>query len=295
MRADVHTHMWTGAGVPEFIRDYSSGRDGDSSVESGAERLLASMDSTGIDLAIAVALVHGPDLDDDEVAAINRYVSEQVALGPGRLAGFCAVNPRSPNAAAMLRTEIEEHGARGLKLHGAMQQIDVDDHLLWPIYEAMQDYRLPILFHSGDIGVLPCEDKHTRATRFDEIACEFPELPMILGHAGRIDFSTVAGLLRKHPNVYADISSVIGRDPDSRTLPLKNLLETVKSWAGSTDHVLFGSDFPLYTPAATLGTLDQLATELATGRYGYSPLSENDVTEVRDKNAATFLSVYGLS
>jgi predicted TIM-barrel fold metal-dependent hydrolase len=286
--------MWAGAGIPDFIRAYSSGRGEGSSVESGAERLLTSMDRSGIDKAVTVALVHSPNLDDAAVAAINDYVTEQVALAPDRLIRFCAVNPRSAQATEILRSEVEDRGARGLKIHGAMQQIDVDDHLLWPVYEVMEAYRLPILFHSGDIGVLPCTDTHTRASRFDEIACAFPELPMILGHAGRIDFSTVAGLLRKHPNVYVDVSSVIGRDPASRTWPLKNLLEVVKSWAGTTEHLLFGSDFPLYSISETISVVDQLASEIAAGAFGPTPLASRDVIAVRDENARKFLAKYCL-
>lgn len=294
MRVDVHTHLWAGSGVPRFIRDYSSGRGGGSSVESGTERLLASMDRSGIDKAIAVALVPAPDLDDQEVSAINSYVASQVALAPDRLVRFCAVNPRSERATEILRSEVEDNGAQGLKIHGAMQEIDVDDRRLWPIYEFMEAHRLPILFHSGDIGVLPCTDTYTRATRFDEIACDFPDLPMVLGHAGRIDFSTVAGLLRKHPNVYADISSVIGRDPRSRTWPLKNLLEVVKPWAGSTEHVLFGSDFPLYSVSETISVVDQLSGEIAADAFGPTPLTPQDVIAVRDENAGRFLAKYCL-
>jgi predicted TIM-barrel fold metal-dependent hydrolase len=290
MRADVHTHMWSGSGVPEFLRRYAASRGGESSVESGTERLLASMDATGIEIAVAVALVPTPDLDDSAVEAINRYVTTQTALAPERLLPFCAVNPRSPDPVATLRREIEEFGARGLKLHGAMQAINVDDRLLWPIYQTMQDRGLPVLFHSGDIGVLPTKDRYTQASRFDEIACDFPELPMVLGHAGRVDFTTVAGLLRKHPHVYLDISSVIGRDRASRTYPMRRLLEIVKSWAGTTDNVLFGSDFPLYSQEVTLAVLNELAEQLEMPAAPPSPVTVDDIAAVRDTNAAKFLA-----
>lgn len=291
MRVDIHTHMWSETGVPGFLRDYSASRADDSSVVSGAENLLASLDVCGIDAAVAVALVHSPDMPDDEVDALNRYVAEQVSLYPQRLVGFCAVNPRSPNAAAMLRAELDA-GARGMKFHGAMQELNVDDQLLYPLYEILAEAGSPILFHSGDIGVLPNKDHHTRATLFDAVACDFPELPMILGHAGRIDFNTTAGLLRKHANVYADISSVIGRDPATQTVPLRRLLEIVKTWAGSVDHVLFGSDAPLYTPAATQANLDLLLRELEDEPSRI--ITPEDVRAVRDENAAVFAAKYRL-
>lgn len=293
MRVDVHTHLWAEEGIPGFLRSYSQSR-GIEDVSSTGAGLLESMDAVEIQKAIAVALVYSPHMGDAGVRKINRYVAEQTALAPDRLVYFCAVNPRSDNAISDLQREIERNGAKGLKFHGSMQELDVDDDLMWPIYGLMEHYRLPILFHSGDIGVLPCRDEHTRATRFDKVACSFPNLPMLLGHAGRIDFTTVAGLLRKHENVYADISSVIGRDPKSVTWPLRKLLEVVKSWSGTTDHVLFGSDHPLYTAATTMSVVNQLTNEIRIGVHSPTPLIEEDVTNVRDKNAAAFLRRYNL-
>jgi predicted TIM-barrel fold metal-dependent hydrolase len=293
MRVDVHTHMWSEAGIPSPIRQYVDRRS-IKGVVSDAGMLLSSMDERDIDIAVVVALVHTPNMSDDEVLEINRFVMEQVNLYPSRFVRFCAVNPRSKNALSILRSEVEDRGAKGLKLHGAMQEVDIDDPLLWPIYEQMEEYGYPILFHSGDIGVLPYRDSFTRVTRFDKIACAFPNLPIVLGHAGRIDFTKTAGLLRKHRNVYADISSVIGRDRPSRTLPLLKLLETIKSWAGATDRVLFGSDFPLYSIDETLSVVDELIEQVNAGVFGQTPISCDDLLAIRDANGEAYCRRFGL-
>ncbi len=288
MRVDVHTHMWSDATVPAFLRDYAAGRGPDSSIESGANALLRSMDACGIDASVAVALIPEPYPSESSVEEINKYVRDQVTGHADRLAGFCAINPRSHRAADDLRRHLDSW-ACGLKLHGAMQELRVDSETLYAIYEVMSAYQRPVLFHSGDIGVLPIKDHFTRASLFDAIACDFPRMPMILGHAGRIDWATVAGLLRKHPNVYADISSVIGRDASTQTRPLRNLLEAVKEWAGSLDHILFGSDAPLYSQAATQENIDQLLDELPGSG---SILTEAEVRAVRDSNSGDFTTLH---
>lgn len=290
MRVDVHTHMWSDETVPDFIRTYAASRGAGSSVESGADSLLRSMDACGIDASVAVALIPEPDPEDDLVSEINDYVRVQVAGHSDRLAGFCAVNPRSPKAVDDLRRHLDTW-AQGLKFHGAMQEMSVDSQSLYPIYEVMAAYGRPVLFHSGDIGVLPTKNRYTRAELFDAIACDFPSMPMILGHACRIEWSAVAGLLRKHRNVYAEISSVIGRDQATQARPLGNLLVAIKEWAGSLENVLFGSDAPLYSQADTQQNIDRLLDEPSLWE---SVLSADEILAVRDTNSGRFATAHNL-
>ncbi|MDU5307925.1 MAG: amidohydrolase family protein, partial [Varibaculum cambriense] len=163
---------------------------------------------------------------------------------------------------------------------------------LWPIYKVLEEAHKPVLFHSGDIGVLPLNDQYTSVNRFDSVFCDFPQMPAILGHAGRIDFSRTAGLLRKHSNVYVDISSVIGRDPNFQTHPLRHLITMVKTWAGAVNRILFGSDMPLYSYEKTLGNLDLLIAELQ--ETPDPVISIDDVVAIRDVNSSAFLNRYQL-
>ena len=169
--------------------------------------------------------------------------------------------------------------------------MDVDDNRLYPLYAELEERRCPVLFHSGDIGVLPMKDRHTRATLFDTIACDFPDLPIVLGHAGRTDWATVSGLLRKHKNVYAEISSVIGRDTRTQTRPLLRLLENVKEWAGTIDRVLFGSDSPLYSQKVTQDNLDRLRSEISQFD---TVVTGDDLDGLRDRNSGVFADKYQL-
>lgn len=290
MRVDSHTHLWSAKTVPPHLRTYAEARGPGASVESSATSLLASMDRVGLDAAVAVALVFTPDATDDEVAGINAYVRSEAERSSGRVAWFCAVNPRSRDALAILRDELAA-GARGFKFHGAFQELAVDDRILYPLYEELAVAGRPVLFHAGDIGILPLKDKHTRATLFDAVACDFPGLPIVLGHAGRTDWSTVAGLLRKHRTVYAEVSSVIGRDAATAIDPLRRLLEAVKGWAGNVDQIMFGSDYPLYSQSATFANLDALHAALPSLDTILRP---DDLLAVRNANAGAFARAYEL-
>lgn len=286
-RVDVHAHLWEDSDIPPQISNYDSSR----SLSCDADALVSAMDKNGVDSSIAVALAYEPDLSDAHIRRINDFVLRECSKYPERLIPFCCVNPRSPDAAAIV-AEALDSGHKGLKFHGAFQGMGVDDPQLWPIYQVLEEAQKPVLFHSGDIGVLPLNDSYTNVSRFDAVFCDFPHMPAILGHAGRIDFSRTAGLLRKHSNVYVDISSVIGRDPALQTHPLRHLITKVKTWAGAVDRILFGSDMPLYSYEKTLDNLDLLISELQ--ETPDPVISVDDVVAIRDVNSSTFLNRYQL-
>ncbi len=93
----------------------------------------------------------------------------------------------------------------------------------------MQKYGLPVLFHTGSLGVIPYRDCFSNPSYIDEVSCDFPEFIIIVGHSGKIYFRETAMLLRKHKNVYADISTNIGRDPLFGHHPMAWLLYKFKS------------------------------------------------------------------
>lgn len=258
MVIDTHTHLWPADGIPLPIRRYAEER-GESASSVGADELLASMDEVGIDGAIVLALPTGPRMTAEQVRVVNAHVRTEVQQSAGRLIGFCTVDPWAPDATSTLRGLIEHDGFRGLKLHGSIQELPVDHANLYPLYAAMEEYGLPVLLHTGGMGVRPYKDGHTQASMVDTVACDFPSLPIVLGHSCRIDYAGAASLLRKHPQVYAEISSNLGRT--RVTWPLRQLLDVVTGWAGGTDRILFGSDYPLYSQSATKQALDDLAAE----------------------------------
>ncbi len=281
MIVDAHTHVWAVDGIPPAIRNYMSER-GRPIQPARAEQLVESMNRSRIDRAIVLALPPAPD----QVDAVNDYVAQQAAVAADRLIPFCAVNPADPASADAVQRRLDT-GFRGLKIHGNIQQIAVDDRRLYPVYEVMQEAQLPVLFHSGGIGVRPYKDDYTRMSRFDAVACDFPNMPIILGHAGRMQYSATAQLLRKHPQIYAEISSNIGRAPNS-VWPLRELLRNVVGWAGSAHQLLFGSDWPLYDQAATFQAL-----EGATPEAG-DPYSKDELAAIVHQNGEAMLRKYRL-
>jgi len=69
----------------------------------------------------------------------------------------------------------------------------------------------------------------------DDVAIDFPKLKILLAHGGRpLWMNTAFFLLRRHPNVYLDISSI----------PPKALLNYFPRLSEIAHKTLFGTDWP---------------------------------------------------
>jgi uncharacterized protein len=268
VRKDAHVHLWPVQFTPKALHDYFArrGMSGGFSRAVSADGVLDLMDANGIETSV-VSGVPYTGLADDTVDSMNDYTRDQVGRSPDRLLGLCVVNPRGGAASiTKVRRLIEEKGFRGVKLHPAFQQCFVNDPQLYPLYELMQGYRLPVLFHSGPIGIAPAKDKYAAIEQFDEVACDFPSLPMLLGHGGRPQYAQAANLLRKHANIAIDLSANFARLAGFESSPLQELLYSVKTLAGSFQRVLFGSDYPIYSQAETIRAFEA-ATAALNGRF----------------------------
>ncbi len=286
MVIDIHSHLWPMDRNPESMRRYFQNRNSRFSFD--ADGLLASMEAAGIDRTVVSALAFGPELTNQDIRGLNQYVADAVRQSDQKLLGFCTLNPFEAGSVDFLRSCMEDQGFAGLKLHCNMQRFYPNDERLDAVYRQMQEYGKPILFHSGGIGVRPYGDIYGRPVYMDETALKFPELKIILGHAGRIWYEETAMLLRKHPNIYADVSTNFGKTKETLNWPMQQLLQTVKGWAGSTGHLLFGSDFPFYEQTDTRENLEDLADGLTDSGL----VTAAEVRRIITVNTETFLNKF---
>jgi len=128
-----------------------------------------------------------------------------------------------------------ELGVKGLKLHPVHGLYFVNDKSLYAVYEYCKENKIPVMMHAGSSVFPGTKLKYADPYTFDEVASDFPNLTIILCHAGRGFWYNIAEfLIRRHKNVYIDISG----------LPPKNLLKYYPNLDRFSDKFLFGTDFP---------------------------------------------------
>ena len=80
-----------------------------------------------------------------------------------------------------------------------------------------------------------------RAIHVEPVALRYPELKMILAHMGHPWYEDTIAVVRKQPNVYAEISAIY-----YRPWQFWNIMITAQEYL-ITDKIFFGTDFPFST------------------------------------------------
>lgn len=193
-------------------------------------------------------------------SAVTSEEIAEIAAGHGDVVlPFGSVDPhRGADAVRRARRLITEYGVKGFKFHPSQQAFFPNDPQWYPLYEVLAEYRLPALFHSGQTAVgrnLPggggIRLKYSNPMLLDDVAAEFPDLPIILAHPSFPWQEEAIAVALHKPNVHIDLS---GWSPKYFPPILVQYANTLLK-----DKVLFGSDFPAMTPERWLADFAQLA------------------------------------
>jgi predicted TIM-barrel fold metal-dependent hydrolase len=163
---------------------------------------------------------------------VNDTTAEFARAHSDKVLGFLSVHPHDPNALEEIERATQDLGLVGIKLGPNYQNFDPVGPEAFKIYARAQELK---------------DFAHPR--HMDRVATAFPDLKIVMAHVGhpwQIDCIVV---IRKHPNVYADISANF-----YRPWSYYNELRLATEW--SVLHKLFlGSDFPVATPQETIDAL----------------------------------------
>jgi predicted TIM-barrel fold metal-dependent hydrolase len=201
------------------------------SVEDAAARWLAELDRYGVRAAVFLALAPKPE-------TLRRFA----ALAPQRLLAFTFLDPWEGDAPALLEEDVLRRGFRGLKLYPSIQRFHAYDERAYPIYERAEALGVPIMFHFGVTLDYRSDLRFSNPLDLHAVARDFPDLPLMVAHAGAGFFRETLFLAYHCANVYVDTS---GSGTWMRYLPrpldLQEVLKRLLDVFGG-DRVLFGTD-----------------------------------------------------
>ncbi len=176
----------------------------------------------------------------------NDTVKEQVDRAPERLVFFTSVDPSEKGFMEELERTHQDLGAKGIKLGPVYQGIHPADNRYRQIYSYAMKHGLTIIIHMAATftGDFPLD--YARPIYMDEVAIDYPGLKIVLAHLGHPWCSETIAIIRRHPNVYADISALY-----YRPWQFYNAMMTLVEY-GAWEKVFFGSDFPFTVPAESI-------------------------------------------
>ena len=186
----------------------------------------------------------GDLISNEEVAAcIEQY--------PDRFVGIASVPLNKPmEALAMLRHCVKDLGFKGVRIVQWLWNLPPTHAYYYPLFAACVEMDIPICFQVGHTGPLMPSEVGRPIPYIDQVAIDFPNLKMVCGHIGYPWTMEMIAVATKHKNVYIDTSAYT-----ARRYP-QELVEYLKRHG--QDKVLFGTNYPMITPAKCLEHLDTL-------------------------------------
>jgi uncharacterized protein len=196
------------------------------------------LNAAGVDRAVLINYV-APEVIGF-TSEVNQFIAGYVKENPQRLISCGGLHPRhSTNILAdveqILRLKI-----RMIKIHPPHQLLFPNDYQngvkeLEIIYRAAEANGIPVMFHTGTSIFAGARNRYGDPIYLDDVAVDFPKLKILLAHGGRpLWMHTAFFLLRRHPNVFLDISGI----------PPKALLNYFPRLDEIAHKTLFGTDWP---------------------------------------------------
>ena len=256
MIIDVHTHIPTHAdAVPTDEEKLNEVMRPDVSVRLHNSFGDYIRDMGPVDKAIAFGVAINPYGSEDDMGVmtaqreVNDTASALARTYPDKVIGFMSVHPDASDVMEELERCVDDLGLKGMKLAPNYQNFDPLGTNARRVYEVAERKGLPIVFHQGTAPMRTAPLMYAHPLVMDELAMDFPDLKIVMAHMGHPWHEDCITVIRKHPNVYADVSGQF-----YRPWQMYNGMRLAFEW--SVMHkLLFASDWPLTTPQETIDNL----------------------------------------
>jgi predicted TIM-barrel fold metal-dependent hydrolase len=246
---DIHSHFW------EYPQHFS----GDFCTQAKRARGDVEVDLTvrweeyaARAATCAKTVVFGGKARLSGVWVPDHAVAEYAAKQPDKLVPFLSVDPTQPGWQEELVEGHRNLGMRGIKLLPMYAGFFPNDRKLDPLWQYAATYNLPVLLHTGTTFVAQAPLECTLPRLIDDVATRFPSVCLIMAHLSHPYEGECVVTIRKHPNVYADVSAL-----HYRPFQLYHSLMLVQEY-GVWHKLLFGSDYPFTTVDASLEGMRKL-------------------------------------
>ncbi len=213
-------HAWTPKTEEQVIQDFTA---------AGVETVLVAFDIETI--------TGSPPCSNDYVAGLRDRYPDRI------IQGWAAVDPFKSDAIAEAERAVRELRLFGFHVHPIMGRFAVNDRRLWPLWEAIDALRVPVMIDVGTTGMgagMPGGHgaiiRHAHPAAIDELAANFPQLTIVAAHPGWPWVEEMIAVALHKGNVSWELSGWAPKYlPDSLKRDVRGRLR---------DKIMFGSDYP---------------------------------------------------
>jgi len=182
----------------------------------------------------------------------QEMIADFVRQHSDRFIGWCSVDPNDRDCVDQLEYNVNTLGLRGLKVAPIYQNWDPQDPKHLPLFKKAEALGIPVNIHQGTSFVRTGPLKFANPVLLEDIAIACPGLKMIISHMGHPWETECIVLIRKHPNLFANVSALHYR-------PWRHWQAFITAMEYGVDHkLIFGSDFPSATPEQLIAGLHKV-------------------------------------
>ena len=213
----------------------------------------------------------------------NDVAAEIANAAPDKIIPFMSLHPLDPNVNDEYDRAVGDLGCKGIKLGPNYQDFDPLEDAAFRLFARLEHDGLPIVFHQGTSPVADAPLEYAHPLTTDRIAMAFPRLKIVVAHLGHPWQTDCLSIVRKHPNVWADVSVQF-----YRPWLFWNGMRLFHEW-GSTSKILFGSDWPVTIPQDNINHLRGL-NKFATDHH-LPIIPEDEIEGIINRDAVEILGV----
>ena len=226
---------WVAKTEEEVVKDFK---------DAGVEAILVALD-----LETTVAT---PPCSNDYVSAMQKRYPERIIQAWG------AVDPFKGEAAIReAKHAIEDLRMLGFHFHPIMGHFAVNDRRLYPLFEVINELKVPVMIDVGTTGMgagmpggMGAKIRHAHPSAIDELAADFPHLTIIAAHIGWPWVEEMTAVALHKGNVFWEVSGYAPQYfPPSLVRDIRGRLK---------EKILFGSDYPSIPYPRLLREWDEL-------------------------------------
>jgi predicted TIM-barrel fold metal-dependent hydrolase len=247
-----------------------------------AEQMIERMDEAGVDMAVCHAS-KAPHLNSEVPPS---FVAAAVEKYPDRYIGLGSVDLFGGLSALREMEEIVDMGLVGMKISPASSfDMPLNDLSIMPIYEKAEELGMVIFVHTGWSGYFLLKNQHP--ILLDEVAVRFPDLKLVVVHAGENYYEEVVMMMLKNANMYANTGWWGFLQPVETNV---RFLKYAKHFM-VLDKVLWGTDN--YDCRDDVPFVKSLPAQAAEHNIapGLPELTDDDIADYMGNNAARLFGV----
>ena len=222
------------------------------------------MDANGIDRGLVIQIYEAPSSEEGLTEGRSTYDASG-----GRLHPVVTVDPTRGKEKVSEALALWDRDPRivGVKLFPGYLPFYPHDPRLAPVYEWAHRKQLPVLVHQGDTLDRKGLVKFARPIELDEVAVRYSDVRFVLCHLGNPWVDEAAEVVYKNENVYADTSGLLAHPSAPYFEKMveqcrRRVLQAIVA-IGSSERILYGSDWPLEELRLAVGLVDGLDLPLA--------------------------------